>query len=211
MAIYKTKDEALKEIQTRSSESSLGIPPRKLSGTLNQIPKERRYGIKDIIKQTTRKIDSYNTDNFQRESEKLSEMYDSYTGFKQSEPQVKSFISPKEETVDEPKQDAFSNTFKELSFDEVFPGLKEKLEKQKKLEEIQPIYEPPEPKETDNFTDFGLGIKKVINYFKAFVPSALFSDEATSKWFGAFGHFQLTKLWAFLYSLGVARKTKKKS
>ena len=102
-----------------------------MSGTLNQIPKERRYGIKDIIKQTSRKIDSYNTDNFQRESDKLSEMYSSYTDSKPSLPQVESFISPKKETVDEPKQDTFSNPLRELNFDEVFPGLKERLEKQK--------------------------------------------------------------------------------
>lgn len=47
---YKTSDQALDEIQTKSKRSELGIPPREIRGQLNNIPKES-YGLKDIRRQ----------------------------------------------------------------------------------------------------------------------------------------------------------------
>ena len=45
MEYFKDKDTALKEIQTSDTKSSLGIPPREIRGTLNQIPQNKSYGI----------------------------------------------------------------------------------------------------------------------------------------------------------------------
>ena len=50
MEYFKDKDTALKEIQTSDTKSSLGIPPREIRGTLNQIPQNsQKSGFPDSM------------------------------------------------------------------------------------------------------------------------------------------------------------------
>jgi len=179
MEYFKDKNTALKEIQTGKTTSTLGIPAREIRGTLNQIPKEQRYGLKGLdFDRTTSNLLSKNPSVRRKEQEDIISSTVREVNLSSLSPTIETKTESVESSIT-PSQSFGSFTFKDLLpvKKDLFSGFPTPTVS--KLDENLDIGEPPE--ETSNFTDFGLGFKKLWNYVKAFKKSVFYSDEEDKK------------------------------
>ncbi len=142
---YKTSDEALDEIQTKSKKSALGIPPREIRGQLNNIPKQS-YGITDVQRQNKIFVDSIGTSRQQEEEDKYQTMRKDYLSSIKQEKETN--VSVDNKSVSSPKSISDFFTKETVSFSELYPSKPEVNQYQK----LQPALQVEE-KETDDFTD----------------------------------------------------------
>lgn len=179
MEYFKDKNTALKEIQTGKTTSTLGIPAREIRGTLNQIPKEQRYGLKGLdFDRTTSNLLSKDRSVRRKEQQDIISTAAREVNLSSLSPTIKT----ETESVEPPV--TTSKPFGSFTFEDLLPIEEDLFPKfspptVSKLDANLDIGEPPE--ETSSFTDFGLGFKKLWNYVKAFKKSVFYSDEEDKK------------------------------